>query len=812
MMISRAVACPEFSSAISWRSAIVVLLVVSLLVPVIAPTDFFFPYVVPRNLYFRVVVEIGATALILALCFGRKRLDLRGEPIFFSLLAFLAVASVSGILSPAPTHSFFGDFERMGGVWAWLHLVLFFLLLRTLRDQDWGWVINGALAVSVFVSGTAIVEHLRLAAASRSPDAMVTPSLATIGNSGLLAGYLLMNVALAGYAASSEVRYRLLYLSAGGANLLALVYAANRSTILGLVFGAIVGAVIFAVLSGTQRKKWVVPAVAFALGLAVVGIATGLRVFPTNTMTRYVPTVLLRMASTNPAGSDESRTMQWRAAIDGFQDRPLLGYGLENYNLVWGAHFDTRIYAIDTDVYDRTHNQFLEILATTGLIGTAAFLGIWIAIGVTLAQAYRSGRLSATAVAVLSGLQVAYATYLFFWFVDLNAAMLWILIAALIASRSTVGSVVLETTGKAPARAIARPILAFAAVVVLAIAIYGEAYAPLRASRALAMIDSPREPVAQTLSQFEVVSSFAGRQSIHPPMVMSQFIASLGPRLKEIGADSTQRRMLDSAFANSFAAFAREIHRDTLNDRLYTYHGALLVEAARFYGSSSYRQQGIEAFHKAIELSPNRIQPRLLLARVYTGARDYERAVVVLNEAVKTNPRLGEPRYRLAEAYIGAGRSDSALAMLHSSLALGYVGAPETYLSMGKRLEFSGRSGAAAKLYSGYLEAKYTAAVWDRDEAIDRPIPTADIAVAAHLPLLYVRARDSELAIKTAAALSAFDPSRASIVDGFVSDIGARRRANWVARNSLLPCPAARSARWRDSVALGACSVFRRKL
>lgn len=104
------------------------------------------------------------------------------------------------------------------------------------------------------------------------------------------------------------------------------------------------------------------------------------------------------------------------------------------------------------------------------------------------------------------------------------------------------------------------------------------------------------------------------------------------------------------------------------------------------------------------------------------------------------------------------------------------------------------------------------ALVWDRNEAIERPVPAADIAVAAQLPLLYVRARDSEQAIKTAAALSAFDPTRASIVDGFVSDIGARRRANWIARNSLLPCPAARSARGRDSVALGACGVFRRKL
>ena len=202
----------------------------------------------------------------------------------------------------------------------------------------------------------------------------------------------------------------------------------------------------------------------------------------------------------------------------------------------------------------------------------------------------------------------------------------------------------------------------------------------------------------------------------------------------------------------------------------------------------------------------------MLLATIYTEAGDDERALVVLRDAVKIDPDLGEPRYGLALAYIGAGRSDSALAMLKSSLALGYVGAPETYLSMGKRLEFAGRRTEAARLYADYLETKYTKAVWNRFGTIDTPVPSADLAVAAHLPLLYARAQDSELAIKTAAALAAFDPSRASIVDRFVSDIGARRRGSWVARNSLLPCASVRASRWPDSVALGACGVFRRKL
>jgi tetratricopeptide (TPR) repeat protein len=295
-------------------------------------------------------------------------------------------------------------------------------------------------------------------------------------------------------------------------------------------------------------------------------------------------------------------------------------------------------------------------------------------------------------------------------------------------------------------------------------------------------------------------------------MVMAQFVGSLRPDRKELRVNPDQRRLFDRAFADVFATFAREIHRDTLNDRLYHHEGGALMAAARFYGAPSYERQAVDAFHKAIDLSPRRIEARLSLADVYIAARDYERALVVLSDAVKADPELGEPRYRLAEAYLGAGQSDSAIAMLQSSLRLGFVGAPEMYLSVGKRLEFSGRAGAAAKLYSDYLEVKYTEAVWDRSEKIDRPVPSADLAVAAHLPLLYMRARESELAIKTAAALSAFDPSRATIVDRFVSDVGSRRRANWVARNTLLPCNAARMARARDSIVASACGVFRRKL
>jgi Tfp pilus assembly protein PilF len=273
-----------------------------------------------------------------------------------------------------------------------------------------------------------------------------------------------------------------------------------------------------------------------------------------------------------------------------------------------------------------------------------------------------------------------------------------------------------------------------------------------------------------------------------------------------------ERRMLERAFARADSAFRQEIHRDTLNDRLYTHRAALLLDAARFYGAGGYAEGAVGSLHKAIELSPRRIQPRMLLATAYTEEGEPDRARVVLEDAVKIDPDLGEPRYALAENYLRDGKNDSALVLLESSLRHHYVGAPETYLAIGKRLEFSGRTAAAANLYSSYLEAKYTKAVWDRPATIDRTIPTADIAVAAHLPLLYVRAQEGELAIKTAAALSAFDSSRAGLVERFVSDVGSRRRSRWVAKNSLLPCATVHVPRSDDAATLDACGVFRKKL
>jgi O-antigen ligase/tetratricopeptide (TPR) repeat protein len=745
-----------------------------------------------------------------SVCFGDDDLDLRFEPIFWAIAAFVVAGFISAIFSPARDHSLFGDFERMGGVWAWLHLALFFLLLRALRDEEWKWVLNGALIVGLAVSAVAIWQHFHFTVAARGVT-LSPPSDSTVGNSGLLGAYLLFALGIAAYLAATAARLRFVYLGAAAVVVLGVVYAENRSSVIGIILGALVGSTLFAMLC-SKRRRWLAPAVALGTAFAIVLGTFWMRAVPAGSVVRVTPTVMQRLALTNPAGPDAARLIQWRAAVQGFTDRPVLGYGPENYNLVWSAHFNPAIYQLDTDVYDHAHNQYLEILATGGLTGLCAFAGIWLAIGVTLTRAYRDERLSAASLAVLAGLQVAYAVYLTFWFFDLNSTMLWILVGALISSRENPHGIVHPAVSKATQQKRVGFAIAVASAALVGVSLYSEAFLPTRANRALARLDSGPASLASSQAAFTALATTPIHESAHTPMMMAEYLDAERPEFATLRRNPAGRRMLESTFGDALATFRREIHRDTLNDRLYTHEASVLLDAARFYNSRAYVDTAIDVLHKAIELSPRRIQPRMLLARLYTEDRDFDGAKAVLEAAIRIDPDIGEPRYRMAEHYLRFGQTDSAFDMLRSSLRRGYVGAPETYLAVGKRLEFSRRSTEAADLYTSYLEAKYTKAIWDAGSTIDRVVPPADIAVAAHLPLLYVRAQERELAIKSAAALSAFDSTRTDLVEQFVTDLGSRRRSRWIARNSLLPCVTSRASRSTMPDKLDACGVFRKKL
>ena len=604
-------AAPSYGLArVDWQLVMMLALTLGLLVPVVILPGTFFPYVVPRNILFRASVEIAAAALVARIAFGRKRLDLRGEYVLPAFGGFLAAITISAIASPARSHSLNGDFERMGGVWAWIHLALFLLVLRSLDWRYFVWLLNAAVGISVYASAHFVVELLGGATGS-------TKGLSLVGNPGLFAGYLMVAAAVALYLASTIGRHRWLYIGAAVMDLGALILTQNRSSVAGLIAGTVVaGLLLLACDKGNRR--WL--PFGFVAGVAFMSaaFAAAVRAGSPGSPAVAAAGVVGRIANTDLAGRDAARAYQWDAALAGFLDRPVLGYGIENHHLAWSAHFDPRIYDLGTEVFDRTHNTLLEMLATTGIVGTAGFLAIWLAIGYSLHRAFAEGRVSARELALLAGANVAYAGYLFFWFVDINAAMPWILLIAIIAGRYRTGSMLRDRAGGSVRSTRVAVASVAAASLALVFLLHRHAYVPLRTSAALGTIDLYGGSPDSAFDAVRIVSASSAPQTSHTGPVLAQFIASLERRGQlEASADPARRLAIDRTFSAAITALEAELLRDPLNDRLHTSAAGALIEAARYYRSPAHLERAIALLRRANQLSPQRREARRLLDVAY---------------------------------------------------------------------------------------------------------------------------------------------------------------------------------------------------
>jgi O-antigen ligase len=137
-------------------------------------------------------------------------------------------------------------------------------------------------------------------------------------------------------------------------NLVGLYMSFTRGAALGLLFGAP-----FYFFKGNKKVFMSVVVVVLLAGVGSY-VASG------------------RMVSRDR--SNQERISQWEASMKAFQERPILGYGYLNFE-THSVEIKKRYGIGSQDFGGHAHNNFFEILSTTGLIGFIAFvawLGFWL--------------------------------------------------------------------------------------------------------------------------------------------------------------------------------------------------------------------------------------------------------------------------------------------------------------------------------------------------------------------------------------------------------------------------------------------------
>ena len=393
-----------------------------------------FPYLVGKTLLFRCIVEVVFLAwTVLAVVNPAYRPP---RSLLLGLLAVaLGVALVSALLGVSVVRSLFSTYERLGGVLEQAHWLAFtVVLVSVVGVAQWRLLLKANLVVGTVIALWAVGQHFDVGALlwawSKEGYGRIT---ATLGNPIHLGAYVLVNsLVAAGFfmesltkAGSTSTDGEETSRPAGFRTVLpwcstlfwglsavlgawVVTLTAARSAFLGLVAGFAAVAVLFAYLE-RGRVRLAVGTAAGLLAAAVVAFALLVATFeaaPDSQRIRSANPLVDRTLAFSKR-TVETRLAAWEAAAKGFFERPLLGWGPENYVVVLGRHGSEM--GADMRIHDNAHGRLAEELATKGALGVISHLAVWAGLLIVgLRAARRMGRRERIVLVFAGGALVGY--------------------------------------------------------------------------------------------------------------------------------------------------------------------------------------------------------------------------------------------------------------------------------------------------------------------------------------------------------------------------------------------------------------------
>tara|TARA_B100000745_G_scaffold47720_1_gene28606 strand:+ start:869 stop:2821 length:1953 start_codon:yes stop_codon:yes gene_type:complete len=295
--------------------------------------------------------------------------------LFFSYIALLTFSSWLG---PDSSSSFWSSYARTDGLLLWYHLGLLYLVLSSLfSDKTF---VTGTLIA--FVSSTALTSVFFAFGPMFFDWAEFSPkSFSTIGNVSNAGTLYVVAIPLSVYlwkltnsrTIKSISLFSILSLLVGPIILNPNVLLGDVMGLLGesrvvlpaLTLGVLVSYAIFGVFSANKRRKIIglsfLSAVLVGVGYLVFGIVNNLA---------FIQSIFTKLHL-------GSRLLFWQAGIEGFLERPILGWGRGMYELSFYKYFDPALYSqkYAFEIWtDKVHNLPLQVLIETGLVGFVVVL------------------------------------------------------------------------------------------------------------------------------------------------------------------------------------------------------------------------------------------------------------------------------------------------------------------------------------------------------------------------------------------------------------------------------------------------------
>ncbi len=618
------------------------------------PSSFIFPFIVPKILVFRSLVELMCAGYCGLLIINWKEYVPKRTNLTIAVVLFLVSFLLSTFFGVDSYHSFWDNHERMLGLFTLAHYVVYYLMITSLFKNwaDWKRALNIFLIAGSVVMAIGVLQVFL-------PDLLLNQGslrvASSLGNSIYVGGYGLFLTAVSCLLLLKEktIGRKIVYALAGVLALLGLVFSGTRGSMLGLVAGIMYGVTVYSfVLKEYPRVRhtlWISGGVLVALVVLLFF----------NRDSNFVHRVVILDRTFNTSLNElvgGPRIIAWKIALESFKDHPLFGWGPNNFFYAFNQHYNPRSleFGYSETWFDNAHNILVNTLAVQGVIGLVTYIAIFVVAIWILYSAYAKKTIDAHMLVIGSVFLIAHlvqnitvfenpTSYLYFMF--------WLAFINSVSYKSSTFSLKEDVLKKIiPASADA--VCGTGTLVVLGVVGFCAVF-----------IFNLQPARANTKTLHTLVA--LGQNPNEAFISMQEALAFSSPHIDDIRNDIS--RGVYSLLSNNYQKIGKEKSNQILDlmileleknlvlhpldVRVHLSLSQLMQLGLLINNDPKYLAKSEFYLEQALAYSPRRQQLVYNLVGVKAQLGKWQDAVKLLEAAISDNPRIAESYWRLAYVY-----------------------------------------------------------------------------------------------------------------------------------------------------------------
>ena len=721
------------------------LVALALISPMVYTRELLFPFITSKALFFRFFILLTLPLYGFLIVKYPKLRPQWNNPVTLSLTAFLLISIATAFTGLYPTRSLWGNYERMTGVFYLFTLVLLYfyaLMLGASGGRPIRKFLQWLIAVSVALTVYGIL--VRLGVNGFFPDPSGPRISSMFGNPIFFASFLIFPITLSLYfaAEAEKVKKRWIYIGLAIFQFIGLFLTQTRGALVGVIAGIGVGAITWVWFnrksSHGKRGVWVL--------VILVVLAAGL--FGLGSLGKKGTTIyrITHLRDTNTS----ARLVQWKIALRGFKEHPLLGVGSENYLYIGNKYYDPELYKYDRSWFDKPHNYPLEVLVTNGVFGFAAYLLLFVFSIWSVWRAFRNELLSSMEASILIGGIIAYQIQNLFVFDTVGPSVVFYAFTGFIgflwdeAKRKEVKRNLLSASWALPVLVVLSFLVIYGMYITIYLTYhaslyvnYGYAYGKVDVQKAYSFFEDGKK-VPFNFDYGELASKYG------------EFAAGLVNQPEA----AKNKAIVNSCLDGSIEALEVMVKRSPYNT-IYWYQLAISYTMKASFNGQPFDSRASDAIERAVELAPNKLEIVAYSAQILSMMGRNDKAVEVMQRLADLYPTSSDTRWRLGLAFASNNEYDRAFATIKEALDLGYV------MSEASELDWLVNS------YGSQNEWKKLFEVYD---IVLRTFPK-DTKLLARVAKAYAASGDFEKAKLTAQKILEIEPKAQKSVDQFLGGI-----------------------------------------